>query len=176
MQQLTRALALAFAAVIAHVSTVLPHPTHAAPARPAPAAAPSDRLELDAQRLKLEEIRVKLAAAVVPVPPAAPARPSPTASSAAPVRYSGSIQALIQQAFAPFGSGAVSWAERVAMCESGDNPNARNASGAAGLFQIMPGTWAGTPYASQSPFNPVANARAAEWLYARRGASAWSCG
>jgi soluble lytic murein transglycosylase-like protein len=69
----------------------------------------------------------------------------------------------------------VAWAERVAMCESGDNPDARNASGASGLFQIMPGTWVGTPEAHRSIFDPVANAAAAEWIYAHRGAGAWSC-
>src|SRR5438067_13138812 len=94
----------------------------------------------------------------------------PRTGVALPVpHYSGSIARIIQQAFAPQGAGAVNWAERVAMCESGDNPYAHGWSGAMGLFQIMPGTWSGTPYARSSPYDPAANARAAAWIYAHRG-------
>jgi len=42
-------------------------------------------------------------------------------------------------------------------------------SGASGLFQFHAGTWSGTPWASQSPFDPVANANAAAWLYSHYG-------
>ena len=70
----------------------------------------------------------------------------------------------------------MSWALRVAACESGDNPNAVNASsGAAGLFQFLRSTWARTPYAASSPFDPVANARAAAWLYVHGGPGNWQC-
>jgi len=89
---------------------------------------------------------------------------------------SGSIPDIITAAFSPLGSGAVSWALRVARCESGYNPNAVNASsGAAGLFQFLRSTWAGTPYAASSPFDPVANARAAAWLYVHGGPGNWQC-
>jgi len=88
----------------------------------------------------------------------------------------GSIPDIITAAFSPLGSGAVTWALRVAKCESGYNPNAVNASsGAAGLFQFMRSTWAGTPYAGSSIFDPVANARAAAWLYVHGGPGNWSC-
>src|SRR5437899_18883 len=98
---------------------------------------------------------------------AAAARAAQAAQAAAP---SGSIQDIIRAAFAPLGSGAVSWALRVASCESGYNPNAVNASsGAAGLFQFLRSTWAGTPYAGSSIFDPVANAKAAAWLYSTYG-------
>jgi soluble lytic murein transglycosylase-like protein len=50
-----------------------------------------------------------------------------------------------------------------------------SSSGASGLFQFMPGTWAGTPWANQSPFDPVANAQAAAWLYSHYGPGRWSC-
>ncbi len=102
------------------------------------------------------------------VSPMMPSTPVPVASSA--------IQQIILQAFAPLGAAAQQWALRVAKCESGYNPYAVNrATGAAGLFQFLPSTWAATPEHNQSPFDPVANANAAEWLYARDGPGQWQC-
>jgi hypothetical protein len=102
----------------------------------------------------------------------APPPPQPAAAPAAPQ----SIQGIITSAFAPLGPGAVSWALRVAACESSDNPNAVNASsGASGLFQFLRSTWALTPYAGASIFDPVANARAAAWLYVHGGPGNWQC-
>ena len=67
----------------------------------------------------------------------------------------------------------------VAWCESRYNPNAVNPSGAAGLFQFMPGTWAANSvragYAGASVFDPVANANVAAWMFARGSASQWQC-
>ena len=75
------------------------------------------------------------------------------------------IAKIITDAFSPLGPAAVQWAMNVAYCESRYHPNSVNSSsGASGLFQFMPGTWGGTPWASQSPFDPVANAQAAAWL------------
>ena len=89
---------------------------------------------------------------------------------------SGDIAKIITDAFSPLGQAAVVWALRIAYCESRYHPNSVNsASGASGLFQFMPGTWAGTPWASQSPFDPVANAQAAAWLYSHYGPGRWSC-
>ena len=179
MPQLLRACALGLAVLIAQVWHLVPAhaeiDTHGATTPTTPVT--DERLALELQQLDdrhaiLAAKRVRTQHPVV-LPVTGAYRP---AAPPEPVHYSGTIQQLIQQAFAPLGSGAVSWAERVAMCESGDNPNAVNrSSGAEGLFQIMPGTWAGTPYASQSEFDPVANAKAAAWIYARRGGSAWSC-
>jgi len=91
-------------------------------------------------------------------------------------RPSGEIQLLIWNTFAPLGPDAQAWALRVAYCESRYHPNSVNIkSGAAGLFQFMPSTWAGSPYASQSPFDPVANTQAALWLYRRSGPGRWTC-
>jgi hypothetical protein len=93
-----------------------------------------------------------------------------------PAAANGDIRALILAAWAPLGSGTASWAVRLAQCESGLNPYAVNrSSGAAGLFQFLATTWAGTPWRGQSPFDPNANAQAAAWLYAKYGAGQWSC-
>jgi hypothetical protein len=86
------------------------------------------------------------------------------------------IAKIINDAFSPLGPGAVQWAINVAYCESRYHPNSVNSdSGASGLFQFMPSTWGGTPWASQSPFDPVANAQAAAWLYSHYGPGRWSC-
>jgi peptidoglycan hydrolase CwlO-like protein len=102
----------------------------------------------------------------------APANP-PTSLSPGSVA---NIQQIILDAFAPLGSAGQTWALRVAKCESNYNPYAVNpSSGAAGLFQFLPSTWRGSPFASQSVFDPVANAQAAEWLYNRSGPGQWQC-
>jgi soluble lytic murein transglycosylase-like protein len=88
----------------------------------------------------------------------------------------GAIQAIILDAFAPLGAAAQTWALKVAKCESNYNPYAVNrSSGASGLFQFLPSTWAASPYRAQSVFDPTANAHAAAWLYQRSGPSQWSC-
>jgi len=82
----------------------------------------------------------------------------------------------ITDAFSPLGPAAVQWAVNVAYCESRYHPNSVNSdSGASGLFQFLPSTWSGTPYASQSPFDPRANAFAAAWLYSHYGPGRWVC-
>ncbi|HXD80358.1 MAG TPA: transglycosylase SLT domain-containing protein [Candidatus Acidoferrum sp.] len=86
------------------------------------------------------------------------------------------IAKIINDAFGPLGPAAVQWAINVAYCESRYHPNSVNSSsGASGLFQFLPSTWGGTPWASQSPFDPVANAQAAAWLYSRYGPGRWQC-
>jgi len=86
------------------------------------------------------------------------------------------IAKIITDAFSPLGPAAVQWAINVAYCESRYHPNSVNSSsGASGLFQFLPSTWSGTPWASQSPFDPVANAQAAAWLYSRYGPGRWVC-
>jgi len=82
----------------------------------------------------------------------------------------------ITDAFSPLGPAAVQWAMNVAWCESRYHPNSVNTdSGASGLFQFLPSTWGGTPYAKQSPFDPRANAFAAAWLYSHYGPGRWVC-
>ena len=86
------------------------------------------------------------------------------------------IATIIHDAFTPLGDRAVQWAFNVAYCESRYHPTSVNSSsGASGLFQFLPSTWAFTPYHAKSPFDPVANANAAAWLYKRDGPSQWEC-
>jgi soluble lytic murein transglycosylase-like protein len=49
-----------------------------------------------------------------------------------------------------------------------------SSSGAAGLFQFMPRTWAYTPYRDHSPYHPRWAALAAMWMWKRGYKSHWS--
>lgn len=81
-----------------------------------------------------------------------------------------------------FSSAQVDPALRIMQCESLGDPLAYNPySGASGLFQFLPGTWAVTSvkagYEGSSPFDPEANVAAAAWLagyYESLGRSPWS--
>jgi hypothetical protein len=67
---------------------------------------------------------------------------------------------------------------RKARCETGGtfDPRSRNrGSGAAGLFQFKPSTWATTPYAPLSIWSPYANALAAGWMHANGRGNEWAC-
>ncbi len=93
-------------------------------------------------------------------------------TTSAPVGLS--IESMITRAFGPYTPGALN----IARCESGLNPAAYNPySGASGLFQIIPGTWAGTSEARYSPFNAQANIAAAHEIFVRDGYSwrEWAC-
>jgi hypothetical protein len=113
------------------------------------------------------------AMAAIPRPKVTPAPSSPTGSvtvaatpmsaAATPVTYGGS-----------------GYQSCVISRESGGNPAAYNAgSGAGGLYQFLPSTWAGTPYGPAYPGGaqtaPIAVQNAAyAWLYAQSGSSPWS--
>lgn len=90
---------------------------------------------------------------------------------------SGSIQQIIIGAFSSQGQAAVDWGLTVAKCESTYNPNAVNPSGAEGLFQFMPSTFAATPpgRAGQSIWSPVASSEAAAWMYSQGRQGEWEC-
>jgi peptidoglycan hydrolase CwlO-like protein len=85
-----------------------------------------------------------------------------------------------------FPSNRVDEALAIINCESNGDPNAVNPySGASGLFQFLPSTWATTSskagYEGASPFDPEANIASAAWLanrYQQLGQyywQAWSC-
>ncbi len=89
------------------------------------------------------------------------------------LRQRPSTSEAINLACSIYGSCSTLW--RVARCESGYSPTAHNPSGASGLFQFMPGTFAGTPFGRFSIWSPYANALAAGWMFARGRAGAWVC-
>lgn len=67
-------------------------------------------------------------------------------------------------------------------CESGGNPDAYNpSSGAAGLFQFIPSTWASASesagWSGADVYDPEANIAVAAWLYGAYDTpwAAWSC-
>lgn len=69
---------------------------------------------------------------------------------------------------------------RVAWCESRYNPLAYNArSGASGLFQFIPTTWAANSvragFGGSSVFDPVANANVAAYMFRNGQAWQWAC-
>jgi len=89
------------------------------------------------------------------------------------------IESIIRSAAATWGADP-NQLLRVAWCESRYNPNVVNArSGASGLFQFMPATWAANSvragYAGASVFDPVASANVAAYMFAHGQAGQWSC-
>ena len=65
---------------------------------------------------------------------------------------------------------------RKARCESNLHRYSVNtSSGASGLFQFLPSTWASTPFGRYSVFDPYANALAAGWMHARGRGGEWVC-
>jgi hypothetical protein len=65
---------------------------------------------------------------------------------------------------------------RVARCESGLDPSAVGGGGAYyGLFQLVPTTFAGTPYGQYDIFDPWANANASGWLWSEGHKDEWVC-
>jgi resuscitation-promoting factor RpfB len=89
------------------------------------------------------------------------------------------IESVIRSAAATWGADP-NQLLRVAWCESHYNPYAVNArSGAAGLFQFMPATWAANSvragYGGASVFDAVANANTAAFMFRNGQAWQWSC-
>src|SRR6202521_5424312 len=111
---------------------------------------------------------------IVPAAPPAPApKPAAPAAFTPPPGSGGDGLAAI---YAVFGnSPGLSWALRVANCESHYNPLAVNrSSGASGLFQFMPATW-NANFPGQNIWDPMAQARGALVFYNAGRQSAWTC-
>jgi len=106
--------------------------------------------------------------------PAAVSHPAPTPATFTPPPGSGGNG--LAAIYAVFGnSPGLSWALRVANCESHYNPLAVNRySGASGLFQFMPSTW-NANFPGQNIWDPYVQARAALVFYNAGRQSAWTC-
>ena len=96
-----------------------------------------------------------------------------------PAPAGGDIEAIIRAAAAAQGADPDQLL-RVAYCESRYNPSAVNSSsGAAGLFQFMPATWAANSvragFGGASVFDPVAAANVAAYMFHMGQAGQWSC-
>lgn len=128
--------------------------------------------------------RLELGLTTTPSPqPTAPPPPPAPAPKPAPVQGSGSFTPPpgsggdgLAAIYAVFGnSPGLSWALRVANCESHYNPLAVNRySGASGLFQFMPSTW-NANFPGQNIWDPYAQARGALVFYNAGRQSAWTC-
>lgn len=64
---------------------------------------------------------------------------------------------------------------RKARCESRLNPLAFNPSGASGLMQFLPSTFATTPYAHRSIWSAKWNSLAGAWMHRMGRGNEWSC-
>ncbi len=112
-----------------------------------------------------------------PTPPPAPA-PVPTPKPAPPKpRYvfygTGPIVDIIRAAAARYGVDP-NQLLRVAMCESGLNPNAYNSrSGATGLFQFKPATFYG--HGGHNIWDPTDQANIAAKMFSQGLAYEWTC-
>jgi hypothetical protein len=124
----------------------------------------------------LEAGRTLVGSAVVVTPVAEVRRvgTKPAVPAAAPA----DIEAIIRAAAARWGADPTQLL-RVAWCESRYNPSAYNASGASGLFQFMPRTWAANSvragYSGASVWDPVASANTAAYMFRNGQAWQWSC-
>jgi transglycosylase-like protein with SLT domain len=112
-------------------------------------------------------------APAIAAPVAPRAASSPTTTFTPPPGSGGDGLAAI---YAVFGnSPGLTWALRVANCESHYNPLAVNrSSGASGLFQFMPSTW-NANFPGQNIWDPYAQARGALVFYNAGRQSAWTC-
>ncbi len=100
---------------------------------------------------------------------AAAATPAPSA----PPLGLAAVRSIVVAAAARHGV-ASSWLLRVAMCESGLNPSAYNASsGASGLFQFMPSTFYGN--GGHDLWSAYQQADVAAAMFAAGESSAWAC-
>lgn len=107
------------------------------------------------------------------VRPASTPAPTPKPAPVPPPGSGGNGLAAI---YAVFGnSPGLTWALRVANCESHYNPLAVNrSSGASGLFQFMPSTW-NANFPGQNIWDPMAQAHGALVFYNAGRQSAWTC-
>jgi Transglycosylase SLT domain len=109
---------------------------------------------------------------------APPPPPTTTTTTEAPPVHSGGVEVWRPLVEEYWPTGQVDDALSVMDCESGGDPNAYNsASGASGLFQFLPGTWASASvsagWSGADVFDGEANIAVAAWL-SDASTSPWS--
>lgn len=126
----------------------------------------------------IQPTHLEPAQAVAPIAPAPTPAPAPKPAVTAPTQAAGSIEQVIIAAANKYGVDP-QYLLRIARCESGYRTNAYNASGATGLFQFMPATWASfsakAGYGGASIYDGTAQANVAAWAFANGLASHWEC-
>lgn len=111
---------------------------------------------------------------VIPATPAPILVPSPPPSRISSGSLSAeSLRAVLVSTGWP--EGLLSQAMAISWCESNWQPGARNASGAAGLFQEMPPWAPHFGYSYDQLFDPYVNASIALQLYRQYGWGPWVC-
>jgi hypothetical protein len=125
---------------------------------------------------QLRELAIERADNPPPPPAATPVQPAPPALGVIVAPPPGAKGDGLGAIYAVFnGSPGLSWALRVANCESHYNPLAVNSSsGATGLFQFMPRTW-NANFPGWNIWDPMTQARAALVFYNAGRQSAWTC-
>ena len=148
----------------------------------------SDRLVLQrtlADQLAGERAEAAALVAQLSEKPTPPPDPEPQPDPKPPDPGPQAVKALIANYFAPLGQKQVDVALCVAGAESGFDPHAENPyTGAAGVFQFIPTTWASLSEAAgwggSSVFDAEANVAVAAWTVERFGWGSWpvaqSCG
>lgn len=88
--------------------------------------------------------------------------------------HSGPVGDCIHGAAVTYGA-SESWMRAVSYCESTWNRFAANPSGATGLFQFMPSTWASTPYGGRDIYSVKWQSLAGAWMYSNGRSGEWVC-
>lgn len=106
--------------------------------------------------------------------------PRPVATTTAPATSSRSYGSGVEQwrsLVSEYFGGETDLALRIMKCESRGDPNAQNSrSSAAGLFQILKGTWgAFSPYPWSDRYHPRSNVATAKRIRDGQGWNAWTC-
>lgn len=155
-----------------------------ASAHAAPQSHPRLALRIDAAQVVPDSAREKLPVyppdppPPPPPPPPAPPPPPPKPKPAPPRPVyvpvdKEAIAAIIRAAAARYGADP-NQLLRVAMCESGLNPNSYNArSGASGLFQFKPATFYG--HGGHNLWDPVDQANIAAKMFSQGLYYEWAC-
>ncbi len=171
-------------------TSVTPVPTEAPAAEDAPTLQVDSLVDADEQTTTTEATTTTAAPATtttVPpttttAPPTTPTAPPDTTVPPPAADHPAAVEQWRGLVSAYWPASLVEEALSVIDCESNGDPNAVNpSSGASGLFQFLPSTWASAApqagWAGADVFDPGANVATAYWLYSQftEPWQQWSC-